>query len=84
MSTPTQVAQVAATLGTPQEAESDGLKAKQFSGTDQIDMARFVLAAAGVKTRNRGVYFSKFINPGAVSDQQATMAGGTSFDSPGE
>lgn len=73
-------AQVSANGLQPQEAESDGLRAKQFSGTDQVMMALFGAAGSAAKVKNRGLRFSKLLPPGCASDQQGNRGGGTNFD----
>lgn len=70
-----QSSQIQTNALSPLEVTTDGTTATQQAIPDQIKGDQYAAAAVGVKKRRRGCYFSKIINPGAMSDNGGSRTG---------
>jgi hypothetical protein len=68
-------AQIQTNALAPATVSSDGLTVTQQPIAAQIQADQYAAAAAGVKSRNRGMRFSKLLPAGPMSDQQANRIG---------
>ena len=69
---------IATNAGNPQAATTGAGSVTARSSADVIAADRYGKAAAGAKTKRRGLRFSKLIPAGACPDSQGTGSGGLS------